>query len=366
MNFYNEYFTNFENFIMKIHLLEYPEEIQDKVSYLLQDGKRLRPILCLLFSGQTKQFIVNENDTNDTNDINDTNEKDKIIYSIASSIETIHCLSLVLDDLPDMDNDNLRRDKLSFHKKYGVDFTNFFIYYIFNRMCNDFGLFISSILDTNLNNLNNIIEITNYISNTFYNYLNILIDGQYCDLQWNVDNLLEKNIIFNNDFITEKQIIYDLLVNIHNIDNIDNIHNIDNIYKNLELNMRKTSSLFNLSITIGFILQIWKKNLVINEFKKAGTLEQLSIWSNILGYMFQISDDILDIDSDFEKGKPNICQILGKEETCKLLKKGCEWLKKMSNEIYDMCITDFDIKKNIVFNLDIVNEIIDKILKRIG
>lgn len=363
MTFYNEYFTNFENFIMKTQLLEYPEEIQDKVSYLLQDGKRLRPILCLLFSGQTN------NSMNSMNSMN-INEKDKIIYSIASSIETIHCLSLVLDDMPDMDNDNLRRDKQSFHSKYGVEYTNFFIYYIFNHIFNQFGLFISNILDTDSNN---IIEITDYIRNTFYNYLNILIDGQYCDLQWNMDNSLENNIISNNEFIKEKDIIRELLIDFCDLDNLDDLNDLDDlddlddidiykIYKNLELNMRKTSSLFNLSISVGFILQIWSKQLDINKFKDL--LEQLSIWSNILGYMFQISDDILDIDSDFEKGNPNICQILGKEKTCKLLKKGCQWLKTMIVYIVSIVSIKED-ESSIVFNLDVVNEIIEKIVKRI-
>ena len=36
---------------------------------------------------------------------------------IAILVEIIHCISLVLDDLPEMDNDDFRRDNLSFHKK---------------------------------------------------------------------------------------------------------------------------------------------------------------------------------------------------------------------------------------------------------
>ena len=59
------YFTEIENYIMKKQILEYPEDLQDKVIYSLQDGKRLRPILCIIFSGlennslETYKQIIN-------------------------------------------------------------------------------------------------------------------------------------------------------------------------------------------------------------------------------------------------------------------------------------------------------------------
>ena len=43
---------------------------------------------------------------------------DKLIQ-VAAAVECIHAYSLIHDDLPCMDNDNLRRGKLSTHKKYG-------------------------------------------------------------------------------------------------------------------------------------------------------------------------------------------------------------------------------------------------------
>ena len=42
----------------------------------------------------------------------------KLIY-ISAAVECIHAYSLIHDDLPCMDNDNLRRGKLSTHKKFG-------------------------------------------------------------------------------------------------------------------------------------------------------------------------------------------------------------------------------------------------------
>ena len=45
-------------------------------------------------------------------------EYKKLIY-ISAAVECIHAYSLIHDDLPCMDNDNLRRGKLSTHKKFG-------------------------------------------------------------------------------------------------------------------------------------------------------------------------------------------------------------------------------------------------------
>lgn len=67
---------------------------------LLAPGKRLRPILCLEFCklcGGTEQQAL----------------------PFAAAIEMIHTYSLIHDDLPCMDNDDLRRGRLTCHKVYG-------------------------------------------------------------------------------------------------------------------------------------------------------------------------------------------------------------------------------------------------------
>ena len=43
----------------------------------------------------------------------------KTLVAIGASVECIHAYSLIHDDLPCMDNDSLRRGKLSTHKKFG-------------------------------------------------------------------------------------------------------------------------------------------------------------------------------------------------------------------------------------------------------
>ena len=42
----------------------------------------------------------------------------KNILQVAAAVECIHAYSLIHDDLPCMDNDNLRRGKLTTHKKF--------------------------------------------------------------------------------------------------------------------------------------------------------------------------------------------------------------------------------------------------------
>ena len=66
---------------------------------VLDGGKRLRPILV---------YLIGElgNAEKDSLDI------------LAGSVEIIHCYSLIHDDLPSMDDDDLRRGKPTTHKKY--------------------------------------------------------------------------------------------------------------------------------------------------------------------------------------------------------------------------------------------------------
>ena len=47
------------------------------------------------------------------------NQSPKDVIKIAAAIELIHCYSLIHDDLPAMDNDDMRRGKLSTHKSFG-------------------------------------------------------------------------------------------------------------------------------------------------------------------------------------------------------------------------------------------------------
>lgn len=81
----------------------YPEKIYESMRYsLMAGGKRLRPILCIatceLVGGNAAMAMPT-----------------------ACALEMIHTMSLIHDDLPAMDNDDLRRGKPTNHVVYGED-----------------------------------------------------------------------------------------------------------------------------------------------------------------------------------------------------------------------------------------------------
>ena len=71
---------------------------------LLAGGKRIRPVLTLA-AFDVCSLGKEKNDT--------------AVLKIASAIEMIHTYSLIHDDLPAMDNDDLRRGRPTNHKAYG-------------------------------------------------------------------------------------------------------------------------------------------------------------------------------------------------------------------------------------------------------
>jgi geranylgeranyl pyrophosphate synthase len=75
------------------------------ISYALcGGGKRLRPILCVAaFHAASGQAAHDEH-----------------VYDAAAALELIHTYSLVHDDLPCMDNDDLRRGRATTHRRFGT------------------------------------------------------------------------------------------------------------------------------------------------------------------------------------------------------------------------------------------------------
>ncbi len=76
-------------------------ELEEAVRYsLLGGGKRIRPVLCLA-TGEALGAAIDD------------------LLPAACSLELIHTFSLVHDDLPALDNDDLRRGQPSCHVKFG-------------------------------------------------------------------------------------------------------------------------------------------------------------------------------------------------------------------------------------------------------
>ena len=84
----------------KIEHSEKEKIIYEAMSYSINiGGKRIRPIL----------FMATHNVFSNS----------KVPIEIPCAIEMIHTYSLIHDDLPDMDNDDLRRGKPTNHKVFG-------------------------------------------------------------------------------------------------------------------------------------------------------------------------------------------------------------------------------------------------------
>lgn len=78
-----------------------PENLREAVSYsALSGGKRLRPLLALL----SAQAVGGD---------------ERLALPSATALELVHAFSLVHDDLPAMDDDDLRRGLPTCHVKYG-------------------------------------------------------------------------------------------------------------------------------------------------------------------------------------------------------------------------------------------------------
>lgn len=81
--------------------VDMPEKLKESMLYsLMAGGKRIRPVLCMAVA---ELFGAKRED----------------VIPFAAGLEFIHTYSLVHDDLPAMDDDDLRRGKPTNHKVYG-------------------------------------------------------------------------------------------------------------------------------------------------------------------------------------------------------------------------------------------------------
>lgn len=232
----------------------------DMIKYPIKaGGKRLRPILsCLsaeLFKG---------------------NYKDVIIPAIA--LEIIHTYSLVHDDLPTMDNDDLRRGKPTTHIKYGeanaILVGDGLLTHAFQLLSK------AGVKDSTLRDL--LYEIS-YAAGIYG-----MVMGQYIDL-----------------YYEQKPIDFDMLKVLHS---------------------KKTGAMIRASVRIGAIVAGEKDLTAITKY------------GEFIGLAFQIQDDILDVISDDE----TLGKTTGKDEKDGKLtyvkQFGVEEAKLKAKEASDMAI----------------------------
>ncbi|MEQ8349956.1 MAG: polyprenyl synthetase family protein [Leptospiraceae bacterium] len=245
-----------------------PPELSEPVLYsLLSGGKRIRPVLCLISAG----YLPPENF-----DPFQLNAQEKRLFSHAAALECIHCYSLIHDDLPSMDDDDLRRGKPSSHRKFNEwaailagDALNTLAFYLTNQERDSVSSLNSQILSRCALRM---------------------VSGQYLDLSAEKGSFIESRAPFFHPHTDDEKM--QLLETIH---------------------LEKTAAMVEAALSMGAVLQGLPNHRSYSEFGRN------------LGLLFQMVDDLLDetqdsatlgktAGKDRQSGKLTLVSLLGLEE----------------------------------------------------
>ena len=279
---FNSYKTTFNSMLENI-ISQYTtsEKVKEMIMYSLEDGKRLRPIIALDICLKKGKCI-----------------DDIILFAVA--IELLHTASLIIDDLPCMDNDDFRRNRLSFHKKY----SEYDAQLITNKIMN----ISTKLVFDNFKQKNN--SSLTIIMNNISKNMGILgaAGGQLMDLT-------PVTSIYNN----KQQIITEF----------------KNKEKLKELFTKKTTSFFEIAFIGGYISGDGDIN----------NLDDIIQAAYNFGLAFQIYDDFDDIDQDKQRinkdlQDPNFINNFGKQEAYNEFEKSIETFKNImtKHELYSTTI----------------------------
>lgn len=281
----------------------YPDKLWDAVKYsLLDGGKRIRGIFCLATLESINNLFLED------------------CLTLACSIEIVHAMSLIHDDLPSMDNDDLRRGKPSCHKAFGEAIA---------ILAGDAMLSLAFQLVT---------EHTKQISS--YQKLNLI-------------NILSRAFTLG--------LVPGQVLDLMNSENEKDLKLTENLYK------LKTAELIKASVLCGAIIGLDSDNQSENKpFKsheKEKILEYFSSFGLKVGIAFQIIDDILDITSDTKTlGKTSGKDKEQKKGTYPMI-LGIEQSKKISGDL--IAEAKLELKK-IPFKTQILSELSEYVINRVN
>lgn len=247
----------------------YNKKLYEAMSYSINiGGKRIRPLLMILTYSMYKKDYEN-------------------ILPMAASIEMIHTYSLIHDDLPCMDDDDLRRGNLSNHKVFGETIALLAGDALLNEA---FNCMIKCKVEDSLK-----LKAISVISKA--SSAEGMIGGQIVD------------ILSENKSISADELYY--------------MHN------------KKTGELIKASIIVGAILGGASRE----------DIKILSKYGNSLGLVFQIKDDILDVEGDKNKLGKNINMDNNKTTFVTLygLDKCKEIMEELTNECYE-CLNSLELE----------------------
>lgn len=260
------------------------DEITDAMNYSLSNGgKRIRPVLALEFAkacGGTREDCI----------------------PLACAVEFIHTYSLIHDDLPCMDNDDMRRGKPSCHKQFNEATA---------LLAGDAlltGAF-EIISDSDLTDDKKVLAVSLLSQNSG---VNGMIGGQVIDL------------LYEQGDHDVKQLL--------------------SVYK------LKTGALISAACLLGCI-------------SASATQDQLNAASKFaysLGVAFQIQDDILDVIGDEEKlGKP-IGSDLENNKTTYVSLVGIQKAKKIVKQLTENAVSQLEYFENVSFIKELAYQLISR------
>ena len=200
----------------------------------------------------------------------------KILIRVGAAIECIHAYSLVHDDLPCMDNDNIRRGKPTTHIKYGESTAVL--------AGNSLLTLAFEILSDPNFKINEKIKVKLVETLSKFAGHEGIAGGQFLDLSFEKRKIPKSRII--------------------------------------EMQIKKTGKLFSFCTMVPSIIKN-KNTKIVNKFDKIGS---------DIGLLFQIKDDLIDYSGstkkvgektkkDLKKGKATLISLLGYKNTIKYASK---------------------------------------------
>ena len=254
----------------------FQSELKNEISYsVLAGGKRFRPILTYSTASLYDIDLIK-------------------VDACACAIELIHIYSLIHDDLPAMDNDDMRHNQPSSHKIFGEaqailagDGLQALAFEVLSR-------------DESIQPAIRI-ELLKLLAISAYE----MADGQSIDLS-----------------VVSKKVDIEFLNNMHK---------------------KKTGSLISCAVKFGALIN----NINLKDS------DILDSYSNNIGLAYQIQDDVLDLssteevlgkrqNSDLVKDKPTYPAILGLDESIKVYQ---DLYKKAIEEISSLCVNEEPLRK---------------------
>ena len=229
------------------------------------------------------------------------NLNNSLLIKIGAAVECIHAYSLIHDDLPCMDNDSIRRGKLSTHKKFGESTAvlagNSLLTLAF-EILSDKSLLLKE--KTKIELIKLISECSGHTG---------IAGGQYLDLNYERKKIKKNKII--------------------------------------DMQIKKTGKLFAFCCVAPAIISNKKRN-VLRFFEKIGYE---------IGLLFQITDDLIDYrgvtkkagkktKKDDKKGKATLIGLLGYKNTIKYTNK---IKKNILNKISCYGRKSENLKKTVLF-----------------